>query len=102
MQQINSKTDSLYSQIIKWSPSYNGRRLDLTVRLMRITPSKARELIRTMETNRNKRTSALRKMKLAISVGKWFPTGDTIKLCKEGTLLDGLLMCPPTPSQGML
>ena len=89
MQQINSKTDSLYSQIIKWSPSYNGRRLDLTVRLMRITPSKARELIRTMETNRNKRTSALRKMKLAISVGKWFPTGDTIKLSKEGTLLDG-------------
>ena len=42
-----------------------------------------------METNRNKRTAALKKIRSAITVGKWFPTGDTIKISKEGVLIDG-------------
>lgn len=90
MQHNNNNSDeNLYSQKISWRPVYNGTSRDLTIRIMRVTPAKARELLRTMETNRNKRTAALKKIRAAIAVGKWFPTGDTIKMTNNGVLVDG-------------
>lgn len=80
---------NLYNQTISWSPSYNGRQIDLKISVMRITPEYARELLRTMETNRNKRSASIKKLRDAIAVGKWFPTGDTIKISNTGVLIDG-------------
>ena len=52
---------NLYNQTISWRTSYNGRQIDLKISVMKITPEYARELLRTMETNRNKRSASIKK-----------------------------------------
>tara|TARA_A100001037_G_scaffold86026_1_gene78123 strand:+ start:2305 stop:3321 length:1017 start_codon:yes stop_codon:yes gene_type:complete len=80
---------SLYPQKIYWNPTYEDRELNLEIYFTRVTPEKARQLMRTMDKNRPMRPTQLKKLRESLVMGKWFPNGDVIRLDKFGKLIDG-------------
>ena len=49
----------LYPQKIYWNPTYEDRELNLEIYFTRVTPDKARQLMRTMDKNRPMRPCLL-------------------------------------------
>ncbi|MCW3018705.1 MAG: hypothetical protein JWN10_1013 [Solirubrobacterales bacterium] len=55
----------------------------------RITPAKARKILRSNGHNRNLRRARVESFAEALSRGEWVLNGETIKIAEDGTLLDG-------------
>lgn len=61
-----------------------------------ITPAKAKELLEANKGNRPVRLSVVAQYRADMKAGRWHMNGETIKIDKEGTILDGqhrLLAC---------
>ena len=62
---------------------------DLQPAIETITPSKARKLLRANSHNRNLRRARVEFFAEAITRKEWTLNGESIKICEDGTLLDG-------------
>lgn len=61
----------------------------MKVEIKKITPDVAREYLKNNATNRSISEAALKKCVNAIKSNEWVTNGETIKICEDGTLLDG-------------
>lgn len=62
---------------------------DSTVKRVTITPDVAEKLLRSNTHNRQQRPQIIKRYAKAMSDGAWQFNGDTIKICRDGTILDG-------------